>query len=132
MSDDFDEADRESETFLDSGHALRDSTSQRAHTSSDPAMIANLATGVDDKPSRREGRKSRWMRFFKFPTRGPERPVPTERQPSPEAEAGFFSILTFQWMASFMQVGYVRSLDLKCSRNAGEIISFIRKKKAER
>jgi ATP-binding cassette subfamily C (CFTR/MRP) protein 1 len=112
MNDDFDEAGRESETFLDSGHALRDSTSQRPHTSSNPAIDTNPSIEVDDKRSRRKGRKSRLMNFVTFYKRGSERPTPTERQPSPETEAGFFSLLTFQWMASFMQVGYVRSLGL--------------------
>jgi ATP-binding cassette subfamily C (CFTR/MRP) protein 1 len=112
MSDNFEEADRESETFLDSGHALRDSTSQRAHTSLNPAILANPTTEVDDKRSRREGRKSRWMNFVTFRNRRSECPILTERQPSPETEAGFFSLLTFQWMASLMQVGYARSLDL--------------------
>lgn len=39
-------------------------------------------------------------------------PVPTQRQPSPEHNAGFFSLLTFQWMAPLMQLGYQRPLEL--------------------
>ncbi|OTB05798.1 hypothetical protein M426DRAFT_72650 [Hypoxylon sp. CI-4A] len=38
-------------------------------------------------------------------------PVPEERQVSREYEAGFFSRLTFQWMAPLMNVGYKRPLD---------------------
>ncbi len=36
---------------------------------------------------------------------GPIPPVPKERQVSREYEAGFFSRLTFQWMAPLMSVG---------------------------
>ncbi|KAJ3569157.1 hypothetical protein NPX13_g6177 [Xylaria arbuscula] len=38
-------------------------------------------------------------------------PVPKERQESAEARAGFFSRLTFQWMAPLMNVGYKRPLE---------------------
>ncbi|KAI5862830.1 ATP-binding cassette transporter protein YOR1-like protein [Durotheca rogersii] len=38
-------------------------------------------------------------------------PVPKERQVSREYKAGFFSKLTFQWMAPLMNVGYKRSLE---------------------
>ncbi|KAJ8126709.1 hypothetical protein O1611_g6929 [Lasiodiplodia mahajangana] len=38
-------------------------------------------------------------------------PVPKERQESREASAGFFSRLTFQWMAPLMNVGYKRPLE---------------------
>jgi ABC-type multidrug transport system fused ATPase/permease subunit len=39
-------------------------------------------------------------------------PVPTIRETCPEYQAGFFSRLTFQWMALFMRVGYRRPLEL--------------------
>ncbi|KAK0642289.1 ABC transporter C family member 10 [Lasiodiplodia hormozganensis] len=39
-------------------------------------------------------------------------PVPTERDVSREYGAGFFSLLTFQWMAPLMSVGYQRTLEL--------------------
>ncbi|KAI1312860.1 ABC transporter family protein [Xylaria venustula] len=38
-------------------------------------------------------------------------PVPKERLESGEANAGFFSKLTFQWMAPLMSVGYKRPLE---------------------
>ncbi|KAI0422139.1 ABC transporter family protein [Xylaria grammica] len=38
-------------------------------------------------------------------------PVPKEKRESKEASAGFFSKLTFQWMAPFMSVGYKRPLE---------------------
>ncbi|KAJ5287805.1 hypothetical protein N7478_003491 [Penicillium angulare] len=40
-------------------------------------------------------------------------PVPEERSVSREYGAGFFSIITFQWMSPLMNVGYLRSLDLQ-------------------
>ncbi|KAI1319870.1 P-loop containing nucleoside triphosphate hydrolase protein [Xylariaceae sp. FL0255] len=41
---------------------------------------------------------------------GPIPDVPKEKMPSAEAQAGFFSLLTFQWMAPLMNVGYRRPL----------------------
>ena len=38
-------------------------------------------------------------------------PVPTERTVCPEYGAGFFSMLTFQWMSSIMTTGYLRPLE---------------------
>ncbi|KAH8664304.1 P-loop containing nucleoside triphosphate hydrolase protein [Xylariales sp. PMI_506] len=46
------------------------------------------------------------LRWGKIP------PVPQERAPSREYSAGFFSRLTFQWMAPFMDTGYKRSLEM--------------------
>lgn len=39
-------------------------------------------------------------------------PIPDERTPSREYTAGFFSLLTFQWMAKLMSVGYQRPLEV--------------------
>ena len=39
-------------------------------------------------------------------------PAPPERKPSREKAAGFFSKLTFQWIAPLMSVGYQRSLEV--------------------
>ncbi|KAH9910036.1 ATP-binding cassette transporter protein YOR1-like protein [Xylariomycetidae sp. FL2044] len=38
-------------------------------------------------------------------------PVPKEREVSREYKAGFFSLLTFQWMSGLMNVGYKRPLE---------------------
>ncbi|KAL1304864.1 hypothetical protein AAFC00_003788 [Neodothiora populina] len=38
-------------------------------------------------------------------------PIPQERTVCPEYNAGFFSLLTFQWMAPIMEVGYQRTLE---------------------
>ncbi|KAK2767541.1 hypothetical protein FQN54_003698 [Arachnomyces sp. PD_36] len=40
-------------------------------------------------------------------------PVPEERQVSKEYGAGFFSVVTFQWMSSIMTTGYLRRLELQ-------------------
>jgi ATP-binding cassette, subfamily C (CFTR/MRP), member 1 len=58
------------------------------------------------------GQKRRWTKIANPFRSRQEPPVPTERQPYPEHKAGFFSLLTFQWMASFMQIGYQRPLEL--------------------
>lgn len=39
-------------------------------------------------------------------------PIPEERQPSREHTAGFFSVLTFQWVSGLMSVGYQRPLEV--------------------
>ncbi|KAH6646530.1 P-loop containing nucleoside triphosphate hydrolase protein [Truncatella angustata] len=69
---------------------------------------------VNDTVSHKEDQKRRWTKItnpFRRRSRQ-ETPVPIERQPSPEHKAGFFSLLTFQWMAPFMQLGYQRPLEL--------------------
>ncbi|KAH7305252.1 ABC multidrug transporter-like protein [Stachybotrys elegans] len=68
---------------------------------------------ANDGASREEHQERWWSRIANL-LRGSRRetPVPTERQPSPEQEAGFFSLLTFQWMAPLMQLGYQRPLEL--------------------
>ncbi|KAL2016707.1 hypothetical protein VTK56DRAFT_3170 [Thermocarpiscus australiensis] len=45
------------------------------------------------------------LRWGKIP------PVPKEREVCPEYKAGFFSSLTFQWIASLMSTGYKRPLE---------------------
>ncbi|KAJ6161271.1 ABC transporter integral membrane type 1, partial [Penicillium chermesinum] len=40
-------------------------------------------------------------------------PVPEQRSVSKEYGAGFFSIISFQWMSSLMNVGYLRPLELQ-------------------
>ncbi|KEF53828.1 ATPase [Exophiala aquamarina CBS 119918] len=43
--------------------------------------------------------------------RGPVPPFPEERAVCPEYNAGFFSLLTFQWMQPLMTVGYKRTIE---------------------
>ncbi|EEP77403.1 hypothetical protein UREG_02252 [Uncinocarpus reesii 1704] len=40
-------------------------------------------------------------------------PVPKERSVSRESKAGFFSVITFQWMSPLMMTGYLRPLELQ-------------------
>jgi ATP-binding cassette subfamily C (CFTR/MRP) protein 1 len=69
-------------------------------------------TEVSDAVSNKGNQKKCWTKIANPFRSKQEPPVPTERQPCPEHKAGFFSLLIFQWMASFMQVGYQRSLEL--------------------
>ncbi|KAI1462199.1 ATP-binding cassette transporter protein YOR1-like protein [Annulohypoxylon moriforme] len=55
--------------------------------------------------------KKPWHRVFNPLLWGSIPPVPKEREVSREYGAGFFSKLTFQWMAPLMSVGYKRSLE---------------------
>lgn len=62
---------------------------------------------VDETP-----RKQTWSEKLNPLKRSVLPPVPKERAPSREHQAGFFSVLTFQWMSPLMGVGYQRPLEL--------------------
>ncbi|KAI1075235.1 ATP-binding cassette transporter protein YOR1-like protein [Whalleya microplaca] len=55
--------------------------------------------------------KKPWYKILNPLRWGSIPPVPKERQVSREYTAGFFSKLTFQWMAPLMDVGYKRPLE---------------------
>ncbi|KAH7152323.1 P-loop containing nucleoside triphosphate hydrolase protein [Dactylonectria estremocensis] len=75
-------------------------------TSASAATTATHATTQAPIPEKKPWHKKlnplRW---------GPPPPVPTEKIVSREFKAGFFSLLTFQWMAPLMKNGYRRSLE---------------------
>lgn len=56
--------------------------------------------------------KKSWYRRLNPFKRSTKPPVPKERRISPEYGASFFSLLTFQWMAPLMSMGYQRPLEL--------------------
>ncbi|MCJ1431749.1 hypothetical protein MMC27_001104 [Xylographa pallens] len=57
-------------------------------------------------------KKKPWYKRLNPLKRGPKPPVPKEREVSHEYHASFLSMLTFQWMAPLMSVGYKRTLEL--------------------
>ncbi|KAF2441350.1 hypothetical protein P171DRAFT_367321 [Karstenula rhodostoma CBS 690.94] len=65
---------------------------------------------LSDTKSSASGKK-KWYRRMNPLKWGDKPPVPETRLPSREYSAGFFSRLTFQWMAPLMTVGYKRPLE---------------------
>lgn len=70
-----------------------------AATTITPATTATFATAPPGPPEKKPWHKKlNPLRWGSLP------PVPAERMPSRECEAGFFSLLTFQWMSPLMSV----------------------------
>ncbi|KAK3359696.1 P-loop containing nucleoside triphosphate hydrolase protein [Lasiosphaeria hispida] len=69
------------------------------------------ATSVATTPAW-EAKQKPWYKQPNPMRWGGIKPVPGERQVSPEYKAGFFSALFFQWMAPMMTTGYKRQLEL--------------------
>ena len=70
------------------------------------ALTTDAVHSAQTKP------KKPWYRRLNLLKWGKEPPVPTERTVSPEYYAGFWSLLTFQWMSRLMATGYQRPLEL--------------------
>lgn len=83
-----------------------------------PEAIRTLTTtttrstlSVDGQSPERKKKKP-WYKRLNPLKRSKKPPVPTERIVSREYGANFLSLLTFQWMAPIMRVGYQRPLEL--------------------
>ncbi|KAI9834847.1 MAG: hypothetical protein M1819_002755 [Sarea resinae] len=69
--------------------------------------------GAYKNPGQREAKsKKKWYRRLNPLKRSKKPPVPEVRTVSREYGASFWSLLTFQWMAPLMSVGYQRPLEL--------------------
>lgn len=75
-------------------------------TTTETSVATELA--VENKP-----RKQTWTERINPFKHAILPPIPKERMPSREHQAGWFSVLTFQWMAPLMSVGYQRPLELE-------------------
>ncbi|KFZ13175.1 hypothetical protein V501_03838 [Pseudogymnoascus sp. VKM F-4519 (FW-2642)] len=73
-----------------------------ATSASGASAATTMPTVEEKKPWYKTPNPMRW---------GSIPPIPEERQVSREATAGWFSLLTFQWMAPVMTAGYKRPLD---------------------
>lgn len=71
-------------------------------TATSVATTAATARLPEQKPWYKEPNPLRWGKIL---------PVPSEREVCPEHKAGFFSLLTFQWIAPLMSRGYKRPLE---------------------
>ncbi|OBT70508.1 hypothetical protein VE03_00185 [Pseudogymnoascus sp. 23342-1-I1] len=75
---------------------------QHATSASGASAATTVPTIATKKPWYKTPNPMKW---------GAIPPIPTEREVSREATAGWFSLLTFQWMAPVMTAGYKRPLD---------------------
>lgn len=73
--------------------------------------VTDSSDDVVDAKSEASGKK-KWYRRLNLLKRGKKPEIPETRQVSREYHAGFLSLLTFQWMAPLMSVGYQRPLEL--------------------
>lgn len=97
-----DAVDRVAERGEDS--AMRGVLSRVKSDATATSITTATATGrlPEQKPWYKQPNPLRW---------GKTPPVPQEREVSPEYKAGFFSTLTFQWIAPLMKTGYKRPLE---------------------
>ncbi|EMC91328.1 hypothetical protein BAUCODRAFT_39495 [Baudoinia panamericana UAMH 10762] len=72
----------------------------------------SVATSIAEPEAQQPARKRTWGERLNPLKRKIPPPVPKERQPNREHEAGVFSKIYFQWMAPLMDVGYQRPLEL--------------------
>lgn len=76
-------------------------------TTTTETSVATEQQAVDETP-----RKQTWSEKLNPFKHAVLPPIPKERALSREHQAGFFSVLTFQWMSPLMGVGYQRPLEL--------------------
>ncbi|OCL11568.1 hypothetical protein AOQ84DRAFT_229156 [Glonium stellatum] len=99
------EKELEKELNVDSGTLIR------KYLSRSESRVTDLSDDVVDAKSEASGRK-KWYQRLNLLKRRKKPSVPEVRQVSREYHAGFFSLMTFQWMAPLMSIGYQRPLEL--------------------
>lgn len=87
-------------------------TVERTQSNWTTATGTSIATEDAQHDADAAPRKRTWGQKLNPLKRKTSPPVPTEREVSREYNAGFFSMLTFQWMAPLMTKGYQRPLEL--------------------
>ena len=93
-------------------HAVHDKeTRLDAHRTTTMTSTAFSALSTDAVLTLREKPKKPWYKRLNPLKWGKEPPVPAKRTISPEYYAGFWSLLTFQWMSNIMTIGYRRPLE---------------------
>ena len=73
---------------------------------------SSILSSREGEEKSEDAQKKPWYKNLNPLKRRKKPPVPTERKISREYNAGFFSLLTFQWMNPLMTVGYLRPLEL--------------------
>ncbi|KAH0556252.1 hypothetical protein GP486_005824 [Trichoglossum hirsutum] len=81
---------------------------------SDYDSTARFAMSFDEQAGlvMEDGPERKWYRRLNPLDWGQRPPIPEKRRVSPEHTASIFSVLTFQWIAPLMRVGYRRPLEL--------------------
>ncbi len=79
-------------------------SAQRSTLSRLQSSVTDASEPADDKSWKEEPQRKKWYKRLNPLRWGPTPPVPKERRVSREKDAGFFSLLTFQWMAPLMNV----------------------------
>ncbi|TKA68436.1 hypothetical protein B0A49_08545 [Cryomyces minteri] len=106
------EKELNAETEADKGYQ-HEKQVERGGFARTQSSLTSTSDGVDEAKSvDRKGEKKKWTRWLNPFKRSNKPPVPSERIVSREYQAGFLSLLTFQWMAPLMDVGYQRPLEL--------------------
>ncbi|KAF2876322.1 P-loop containing nucleoside triphosphate hydrolase protein [Massariosphaeria phaeospora] len=101
-----------------SGKDLEASTSGRStrgnlsRLQSGTSGFSEVSEDVSDTKSSTTVRK-KWHKNLNPLRWGAKPPLPKTREVCPEYNAGWFSLLTFQWMSPLMTVGYQRPLEVK-------------------
>ena len=111
-------ASSESASLSDSNDAGKDASDPEkekdgrlaAHRTTTTTSTA-LSTITTEGQNRVQVRTRTWYKTLNPLKWGTIPPVPKERHDSPEYQAGFLSILTFQWMSPIMTTGYRRPLE---------------------
>ena len=85
---------------------------QRMQTNRTGTTASSIATSDGGEQEETPPRKRTWGEKLNPLKHKTIPPVPKERKPSREHGAGFFSLLTFQWIAPLMSVGYQRPLEV--------------------
>jgi hypothetical protein len=84
---------------------------QRSQSNWTIATETSVATELDHTQHTTPPRKRKWSEKLNPLKSKVSPPVPKQRHPSREQRAGFFSVLTFQWISPLMHVGYQRPLE---------------------
>ena len=95
------------EKDLEAGLDRRSSRGNLSRLQSRSSGYTDASSDITDTKSSTIG-KRRWYKKVNPLKWGPKPPVPKTREVCPEYNAGWFSLLTFQWMAPLMTVSSLK------------------------
>jgi hypothetical protein len=91
------------EKDIEAGLETRSSRGNLSRLQSRSSGYSDATSDITDAKSSTIGKK-KWYKKANPLKWGPKPPVPKTREVSPEYKAGWFSLITFQWMAPLMTV----------------------------
>lgn len=106
-----------SRQFLDVPQTIRRTTSRKSEDVPLEKIVSTATTATEaslnlQSTASKEPGKRPWRDRINPLRQGKPPPIPKERVESREYNAGFFSLLTFQWMNPLMTSGYKRPIEL--------------------